>query len=141
MPTYLLHEACQNGERDKVKALIKKKWEVNSFDDKHWTPLHCAANARQLEICKYLLTKSANPSLATSNNATALHYLSRMRDHGMLLPILKMMVEKGADVNHPNTYGNTPLHEASLRGSIKCMEFLLSQKARLDVQNRCVPSA
>lgn len=138
MPNFLLHEACQNGQKDKVKSLIRKKWDVNDFDDKHWTPLHCAANARQLEICKYLLSKSANPSLTTSNNATALHYLARMRDHSLLLPVLKAITDKGADVNHPNTHANTPLHEASLRGSLTCMQFLVNNGAKIDVQNRFV---
>ena len=133
---YHLHEACQNGERDRVKQLVRKKWDVNGFDDKHWTPLHCAANSRQLEICKYLLSKGANPGLTTSNNATALHYISRIKDHSLLASLLKTLVDKGADVNHPNTHGNTPLHEACVRGSATCTQFLLNCSAKIDIQNR-----
>ena len=134
---YPLHKACQDGDLSRVKSLLKRRQQdINEFDSKHWTPLHCAASARQLDICKYLLSRGANPSLTTSNNATALHYIARMKEHALLPTILKALVDKGADVNHPNTYTTTPLHEAALRGSVTCMQFLLTNNAKIDAQNK-----
>ena len=57
----------------------------------------------------------------------------------LLLSVLKMAVEKGADVNAANYQGNTPLHEAALRGSFVCASFLLSNNAKIDVVNTYVP--
>jgi euchromatic histone-lysine N-methyltransferase len=133
---YTLHKAVENGSLEAVKACLKsKKCDINELDQNHWTALHCAANARQLQICKLLLSKGADPSITTSNNATALHFVSRMKDHALLLQVLKALVDKGADVNHPNVHAETPLHEAALRGSLVCTQFLLDAGAKIDVQN------
>ena len=138
MVGFPLHEACNKGDLEKVKNLVKKKWDVNGLDERNWTPLHWAANERYLEICKYLLSKGANPSLATNNKATSIHYIARIRDDPLLVSMLKIFVEKGADINCRNTFEDTPLHEAALRGSTVCINFFLDKGADINCQNTYV---
>ena len=133
--SYPLHLACEEGDIEKVKALLKKKYEISGYDDRHWTPLHCAANNRQLLICKHLLKLGASATAVTSNNATPLHYLARLIDHAELLTCLKLLIEKGADVNHLTYQQISPLHEASSRGSVVAASFLLDNGARIDQVN------
>jgi ankyrin repeat protein len=74
-----------------------------------------------------------------SNNATALHFIARIRDgEEGLLAVLKLLVEKGADVNALNHHGNAPLHEASVRDAVQCATFLLANQARVDNINSYV---
>lgn len=133
--SYALHQACEEGDMGKVRALIKKRYDVNEFDGKHWTPLHCAASGRHLDVCKYLLKSGASPKHSTSNNATALHYIARMREHALLPTVLKALVDKGADVNQPNYSGTTPLMEACLRGSFVCAQFMIDNGAQIQCSN------
>lgn len=70
---FRLHLACEDGNLEKVKKIAgKDKRTINVFDEKHWTPLHCAANSRHLEICAFLLKNGADPNAATSNNTTVI---------------------------------------------------------------------
>jgi len=50
-----LHRACEAGDVEKVKQLLKKKASVNLKDKNNWTPLHCAASAKSLEIVRLLI--------------------------------------------------------------------------------------
>ena len=96
--SFPLHDASEAGDLDKVKSLIKRRHDINSYDQKHWTPLHCAANNRQLHVCKYLLKNGANPTLVTANNATPLHYLARINDITVeFTALLKLIMDKGCD--------------------------------------------
>ena len=130
-----LHSACEEGDFEKVKELIKKKCDINEYDQKHWAPLHCAASNRNILIFKYLLKLGANPSAVTSNNATALHYIARMKEHAELLNCLRLLIEKGADVNHLTWQRISPLHEACSRASLMCASFLIDCGARIDEIN------
>lgn len=40
---------------------------------------------------------------------------------------MKYMIEKGANINHVNNTGSTPLHAGSLNGYGTCMELLIEK--------------
>lgn len=52
-------------------------------------------------------------------------------------PIVKFLVDKGADVNKPNKDGNTPLMLAVLKGHRKVVKILLAKDADPNLQNAC----
>lgn len=41
--------------------------------------------------------------------------------------VMKYMIEKGANINHVNNTGSTPLHAGSLNGYGTCMELLIEK--------------
>ncbi len=41
----------------------------------------------------------------------------------------------GADINLPDTSGNTPMHYAAAYGFIECLELLIEVKAELNPEN------
>jgi ankyrin repeat protein len=49
---------------------------------------------------------------------------------------MKVLVDKGADVNAANDLGMTAAHYAVQRGSESIIEYLASKGARFDVKNK-----
>ncbi|MBU2838693.1 hypothetical protein HF670_03755 [Acidithiobacillus thiooxidans] len=55
------HFAADEGDLDRVKALIESGYDVSAFDEGlSITPLHYAAKAENLEVMKYLLSVGAD---------------------------------------------------------------------------------
>eukprot|EP01104_Vermistella_antarctica_P000545 TRINITY_DN1069_c0_g1_i2.p1 TRINITY_DN1069_c0_g1~~TRINITY_DN1069_c0_g1_i2.p1 ORF type:complete len:533 (-),score=95.64 TRINITY_DN1069_c0_g1_i2:382-1884(-) len=142
-----LHAACEEQDIDTVKSLLKKKADVNQRDKNQWTPLHCAASAKNTEICRLLLKQGADPRAQTGNQTSALHYLARVQEPesdmkrnkdgtvtSPLLSLMKMMLDKGANINARNHSQVIPLHDASFRGQAHVVSFLCRNKS--DVNSR-----
>lgn len=41
--------------------------------------------------------------------------------------VVKYLIAHGADINHKNNTGSTPLHAGSLNGYGECMELLIAK--------------
>jgi ankyrin len=108
------------------------------------TPLMKAATTSDVQLVRILLDAGADPNMTTDSYTTPLMMAAGLnwRDISSLgsdeesLEVLKILLEKGADVNAFNTDGMTALHGAAQRGSIPIIEFLLRQGAKLNVQNK-----
>ncbi|OJD26920.1 hypothetical protein ACJ73_01697 [Blastomyces percursus] len=81
-----LHHAVSEGDEKLVVTLLKHKADANAIDNDGNTPLHCALN-------RWLKTDESDG-----------------------FSIVKLLVEKGADLEAHNRYGNTVLHEACIYG-------------------------
>lgn len=51
------------------------------------------------------------------------------------MEVMQALVELGTDVNAKNKVGNTPLHQVSRNGNIRCLRMLLELNARVDEAN------
>lgn len=103
-----LSQAIKSQNLAKVFELIKtaSNWAVGPKED---PPLIAAVLTRNQEIVEAIL--SANPPLGDKEpdfGMTALHVAAQEN----LLPIVKLLVAAGADVNAPDKFGNTPLSRA-----------------------------
>jgi len=135
-----LHHAAEEGNAQIVKALLTKKVDINALDCNGWTPLHCAAEKGHFEVCEELLrSKHIDVTIANNDDNVALVYLVRLRTELILAKlklykrVLKMMIQRGADVNVINKYGEAPLHAACLRGTATGVSFLLNHSADVNI--------
>lgn len=56
-----LHFAAQEGDLEKVKALVGEGISINEFDaDLGWTPLHYAVNGEHFDVAAYLIEQGAD---------------------------------------------------------------------------------
>ena len=99
-------------------------------------PLDEAIRDRDHAEVERLLAKGANPNLSSHFSGPALKEAVTTGD----LSLVKLIVEKGGDINGVNTANATALHAAisDLRGrpeQQEVMEYLLSQNPRLDIKS------
>ena len=101
-----IHNAAQNGNLNRVKALLNQGVPVNTRDNHSWTPLHSAAMSGNLNVVKELLRRGANVNPRTPEGSTPLHYAAMTEN----LNVVKELLRSRALVNPLNNHGFTPLH-------------------------------
>jgi ankyrin repeat protein len=113
------------------------------------TPLYRAVRAIDFASVKLLIDSGANPSLALNDGSTTVmaaaglgaprggdEEVTEAGDRNDPVDVMKLLVEKGADVNAVNDLGMTPMHYAVQRGADRIVEYLASKGARFDVKNK-----
>jgi ankyrin repeat protein len=104
------------------------------------TPLMRAAKALDLDLMKVLLDHGADPSRAMANSTTTLMVTMTGRGTPNLTPdspmfqAVRMLLDKGANVNATATNGATLLHQSLSRGTA-FVRLLVDHGARLDLKD------
>ena len=130
-----LFEASVLGKLEQVKNLVSHDPSlVDSYSPDGFPPVALAAYLGQKEITEYLILKGANVN-AIAKNATGFTALTGAiaNNHA---EISKILVKKGADVNHRYEGGVSPLMEASLNGNLELVKFLLENEADPNAKTR-----
>jgi ankyrin repeat protein len=113
------------------------------------TPLYRAVRAIDFETVKVLLAAGANPGQPLKDGSTPLmaaaglggprggdEEVTEAGDRNDPVDVMKVLVDRGADVNAANDLGMTAAHYAVQRGSESIIEYLASKGARFDVKNK-----
>ena len=117
-------------------SVVEEENLTNSFGD---TPLHIAVKNKNLDVMKLLLTESPpllkQKMLETCNkeDCTPLHMAVSVRNND---EIIELLIANGANVNHQNIHGNTPLHSAAQKSNSDEARILLNNGAVIDMPNR-----
>ncbi|CAL5871415.1 uncharacterized protein PFLUO_LOCUS5665 [Penicillium psychrofluorescens] len=97
--------------RDCTKVLLEHGADVNARNSEGQTPLRIAVEEKILPTVRLLLAHGADATIVdddTGNNLLNLVGLSSKEDE-VNLEIMTMLLDHGADVNHANYEGMTPL--------------------------------
>jgi ankyrin repeat protein len=149
---------------DVVKLLVDKGADVNAQYAKRIPPrqaqgeinvppgataLYRAVRAVDFASVTLLIDAGANPSLALKDGSTPLmaaaglgaprggnEEVTEAGDRNDPVEVMKLLVEKGADVNAINDLGMTPMHYAVQRGADRIIEYLAGKGARFDIKNK-----
>jgi receptor-interacting serine/threonine-protein kinase 4 len=130
-----VHMAASTGQVAVLEKLLKKTNDVpdvNGVDYWGRTPLHVAAEHRQLNAVKLLLGFKAHVDAETFFDCTALHYACE-RNHP---DMIKVLLDRGAAVNaFERRTGSNALHLCADHGALEAAEVLLSQGIALDTKD------
>jgi ankyrin repeat protein len=108
------------------------------------TPFMKAASTSDLPLIRLLLEHGADPNITTQNHTTPMMAaaglnwadIASLGTEEATIEAMKLMIERGADVNAFNDLGETALHGAAQRGADKVVQFLADQGAIIDAKNR-----
>ncbi len=143
-----LHLAVIHGRAEIVRELIiEKRWQF-TYNDKGHMPLHIAAILGEFEIFNdLLLFGNADINAKTAVvNCSLLHtipfgytYKPKEIPKGSLtdghLKIARFLLDYGCDIDARTSLGDTALFLASEYGAVEFVEFLIINKASVDIKD------
>ena len=153
----LLHQAVCYENTEFIDALLARNFDIN-IKGKHdgRTPLHVAAS-KGVNITKYLLDKGADVNAVNNygdtplfgavedNNKIAKEILKGNNKLNALqkesMELIRLLLSKGADINHKTNYGTTVLHFAIQEKNTALIKFLVGKGADINIRNKKNQSA
>ncbi len=128
-----LISAATRGDLEMVNALLQGGADVNQKDEKGFTALLRALQNDREEIANILV---ARPELDVNaqgeGGANALiSFVARQR-----APAVQDLLNRGANVNLPDSEGDTALNIAVQRGNVELVNLLLSKGADPNIKNK-----
>src|SRR5271157_3731781 len=128
-----LGDAAQDGDLEKVKALLKINPELaNSKDEFGHTPLHYAGVFGHKEVAQLLLASKAEVNAKDNKGRTALHETV----HAGNTELAKLLLLNRAEVNARDDDDATPLHLAANRGHKEVADLLLANDAEINAKEK-----
>lgn len=126
-----LHWAVYRVDRELVTALLRRGAKADVVNKYGASPLAEAARVANLELAGMLLEAGAPANVTNADGQTPLMLAAR----NGVVPMAKLLVQHGADVNRREQYRDqSALMWAAAEGHAEMVEFLVSQKAELDVR-------
>lgn len=129
----VLHDACEDGKVEVVRALIEHKVDVNAFSKLSETPLQIASEFGHLQVVTELLNNNADPNFdAREQDGSCLHNACVDGSEDVAMELIK----HGADVNVTRKYdGRSVLHMACSYCSGELVEALLNHGASIEARD------
>lgn len=127
-------------DMDLVKLLIEAGADVNSVNKLGRSALHLVCDkevknrGKEAAWAEYLISRGANVHMKSFQVLSPLHYASRWWKRNSL-PVVKVLIQAGADVNDKSKGDWTALHFAASTNFLPTVEYLLSIGARVEDAN------
>lgn len=136
-----LHEVLSKPDADDddvlrvVQLLLERGADVNSQTEDHLTPLHLASYGQKLESVRVLLDYGAKVDAHSHGWTPLLRVLAGFVISGDGVGVVRLLLERGADVNTQNKDHVTPLHLASYRQKLESVRMLLNLGANVNAED------
>ncbi len=127
--------ACEEGDLDFVKTLVKSGIDVNGIGSGCFTALMAAVNEDEVEIVEYLIEQGADVDLVY-NGWTA---LIEAADEGSLAS-MKLLLKAGAKIDYYSIQDSpTAISMAASEGKLNCLQLLLANGANINGIGKSLP--
>lgn len=129
-----IHAAAAKGNTRIVDVLLRKGVGVDLRDRDYQqrTPLFFAVDWGHTDMVSFLIRKGANVNARTSHGYSALHMATGTRNSG---PIMRLLIDHGADVNATADNRTTVLQSAVQDESSEAFQMLLDRGANPEALN------
>lgn len=128
-----LMDAAESGDAGATQELLKLGREnLNSADERHWTPLIAAAFKGYDQIVRLLLEHGADTSAQDKSGYTALHWAA----YNGQSRTVRLLLQEHANINARSHSGWTPLMHASASGHLAVVILLLDRGAEINLASQ-----
>ncbi|KAH6984430.1 hypothetical protein BKA56DRAFT_581017 [Ilyonectria sp. MPI-CAGE-AT-0026] len=118
-----LFTASHDGDVEAVKKFLKRGADPNICRDDGWSPLHAAADNR--EICEALVANGAKIDYQLQDGLwTPLQFASSWGCKSTV----EFFLQHGADASHENVHGSTPLHLAVAKSFCDIVQVMVDHE-------------
>jgi len=124
--------AAMKGDRDAVRALLKKGLDVNEAQGDGTTALHWAAIKGDADMAQMLIYAGANVRATTRIGAYTPLYLAAK---GGYSAVVAALLAAGADARAVTSNGTTPLMIAAAAGDTRSMTSLIENGADINAKD------
>ena len=128
-----LSVACQKGNIDAVRKLLKNRIHINSISGSIYgsTPLNIACYYKKTEVVKALIEAGADVNKKSKNNKTPLLNVcdAYEGDSEIIAEIVKILLKNGADSSIYKKNSDGPLHYAAMYGHVHAVRLLVKYGA------------
>ena len=121
-----------------LQFLLKHGVDVTAQRKDLWTPLHLVAARGDFEVAQTLLERNMDVKSWNVDDETAVYPVPKPtfpRSEGNHPNLVQPLLYYGTDVNSRDNKGATPLHGASLRGSVEVVRALLDHGAHVNAED------
>jgi hypothetical protein len=117
-----------------VKELLRRGARTTLIDETGWTALHWAAKYSSCAVAELVANKTGINQLSLKGSTPLIICCShRFDDEGVA--IARMLVDRGANIEHKNIHGITALSYACKASSAAMVELLLARKANVNASD------
>jgi uncharacterized protein len=117
----IIHAAIAYGKPDTAIQTIRLGVDINKQTNNGETPLHLACDYKQFEVCKELISKGADIDLCDEIGRQPLWYACWLPKGDFR--IMELLVRHGANPNHIDKNGMSPLSFAKAETKEKLIEL------------------
>merc|ERR1711892_1433447 len=131
MSGYDFRDACESGDLDKVKGLIKDV-DINETDEYGFTGLHLASEHGHLKIVEELMAAGCKiDELIYAGACCGCIHLAIMKEN---MELLKLLLAKKCEVNLiDDINGNSPLYLATTLDQVETVKILIAAGADVNL--------
>jgi len=130
-----LHKDAITGNNRAVQLLLDRGAKVDVRDNDGKTPLLDAVYSAQIETVKILLQAGADIKARDKRGNTVLHIVKYGFSGEDVVPVAKLLVEHGADINAVSDAEGTTLSHAMSLKKKGLAEFLLKRGVDINIKN------
>jgi ankyrin repeat protein len=124
-----VYEAAAFGRLERLRALIEKDpSQATALSGDGFTALHLAIFGGQEEAARLLLEHGADPNVLSANEVVRVPPLGTAA-FVRSVPLARLLLDKGAEVNGRGEGGFTALHSAVQNGDTELEQLLLERGA------------
>jgi uncharacterized protein len=118
-------KAAETGRRDLIALFLSSGANVDTYDDRLWTPLMISSFNGDGEMATLLIKSGANIHHRDGAGYAPLHWAA----FNGFSQVVKLLLSKHADVNARSNHGWTPLLQAATRGHLSVSFMLIENGA------------
>jgi uncharacterized protein len=123
--------AVESGDEYAIGLFLSSGMDVDSRDERGWTPLMISAFNGNEKIAELLIRCNANVHARDNAGYGPIHWAA----FNGYTKVINLMLERQADVNARSQHGWTPLLQAATRGHLAACRMLISSGANVNLSS------